>query len=100
MRRTELRSLLAAGAVACGTTFMLTAPFAAASAADAHPPAKSAHRRSGPQRVVPGDAGGGSLSHRLSRSGGVLHPPPFSGSSTPVIPPPGTPGGNPHLQPK
>jgi hypothetical protein len=53
----------------------------------------------------------GSLSHELSRSGGVIHPPstpdrgvvapPNQGTSrTPVIPPPGTPGGNPLVQPK
>ncbi|HXC89223.1 MAG TPA: hypothetical protein VNV18_03575 [Stellaceae bacterium] len=53
----------------------------------------------------------GSLSHQLSRSGGVIHPPPSGDSGvvappnqgasrTPVIPPPGTPGGNPMVQPK
>ncbi|HZU88736.1 MAG TPA: hypothetical protein VE993_05715 [Stellaceae bacterium] len=96
MRQTHLRPLFAAGALACGTILALAAP---SSAADTHPSAKPAHRRSGPQRIAPG-TNSGSLSHRLSRSGGVLHPPPFSGNSTPVIPPPGTPGGNPHIQPK
>ena len=55
---------------------------------------------------------GETLSERLDRNNGVIHPPagtdpgiavpapdPNPGS-TPVIPPPGTPGGNPHLQPK
>ncbi len=55
---------------------------------------------------------GETLSERLSRNSGVIHPPggtdpgiavpapePSPGS-TPVIPPPGTPGGNPSLQPK
>lgn len=53
----------------------------------------------------------GSLSHQLSHSGGIIHPPPSGDrsvvqppnqgtSSTPVIPPPGTPGGNPLVQPK
>jgi hypothetical protein len=53
-----------------------------------------------------------SLSHQLNRSGGVIHPPtdvdpgitqpaPEIGPhSTPVIPPPGTPGGNPDVKPK
>ncbi len=53
----------------------------------------------------------GSLSHELSRSGGVIQPPPSAdrgvvsppnrgASRTPVIPPPGTPGGNPLVEPK
>ncbi len=53
----------------------------------------------------------GSLSHELNRSGGVIRPPaihdpgvvspPNQGvSRTPVIPPPGSPGGNPNVQPK
>ena len=53
-----------------------------------------------------------SLSHELNRSGGVIHPPanvdpglnqpaPDLGPhSMPVIPPPGTPGGNPDIKPK
>jgi len=53
-----------------------------------------------------------SLSHELNRSGGVIHPPanvdpgltqpaPDVGPhSMPVIPPPGTPGGNPDVKPK
>jgi hypothetical protein len=52
------------------------------------------------------------LSHQLNRSGGVIHPPanidpgltqpaPEIGPhSMPVIPPPGTPGGNPDIKPK
>jgi hypothetical protein len=54
----------------------------------------------------------GSLSRELSQSGGVIHPPanPDPGltkpaldlgpHSMPVIPPPGTPGGNPDIKPK
>jgi hypothetical protein len=54
----------------------------------------------------------GSLSHQLNQSGGVIHPPanidpglrkpaPDLGPhSMPVIPPPGTPGGNPDIKPK
>ncbi len=53
----------------------------------------------------------GSLSRELSRSGGVIHPPPThdrsvvqppnqGASRTPIIPPPGSPGGNPQVQPK
>ncbi len=53
----------------------------------------------------------GSLSKELNRSGGVIRPPPTHDrgvvtppnqgvSRTPIIPPPGTPGGNPNVQPK
>ena len=53
----------------------------------------------------------GSSSSDLSRSGGVIRPPadvdpqmkqmpPSSGDRMPVIPPPGTPGGNPSVKPK
>jgi len=53
----------------------------------------------------------GSTSSELSRSGGVIKPPgdvdpqmkqtpPSAGDRMPVIPPPGTPGGNPSVKPK
>lgn len=53
----------------------------------------------------------GSLSRRLDRSGGIIKPPPTTDrdviappneaqSNMPVIPPPGTAGNNPRLQPK
>jgi hypothetical protein len=53
----------------------------------------------------------GSLSHELSQTGGIIRPPPSgdrgvvmppnqASSRTPVIHPPGTPGGNPQIQPK
>ena len=72
-----------------------------------------------PKKAVPNEPDEGisgssaeSLSHQLNRSGGVIHPPtdvdpgitqpaPEIGPhSTPVIPPPGTPGGNPDVKPK
>jgi hypothetical protein len=53
---------------------------------------------------------GGDLSDRLARSGGVICPPTLvdpaikaptpPGGSMPVIPPPGSPGGDPKVQPK
>jgi len=55
---------------------------------------------------------GETLSERLDRNSGVIHPPAGvdpgiavpapdpDPHSTPVIPPPGTPGGNPSVQPK
>jgi hypothetical protein len=53
----------------------------------------------------------GSSSSDLNRSGGVITPPagidpeikqspPATGSTMPIIPPPGTPGGNPAIKPK
>jgi hypothetical protein len=62
----------------------------------------------------PATSGGSTapLSEKLGRSGGVIHPPsdvdpaikqepPAIGSqSTPIIPPPGTPGGKPGVNPK
>ena len=53
----------------------------------------------------------GSSSSELSRSGGVITPPVGvdpqmkqtpapSGDNMPVVPPPGTPGGNPTIKPK
>lgn len=98
MRRTGFRSLLAAVTVAFGVA-ALAMPVAAASAASVNSDTRPARRESGPQLAAP-ETGGGSLSRRLGRSGGVLHPPPLAGSSMPVIPPPGSPGGNPRVQPK
>ena len=58
------------------------------------------------------DAGpSGNLSERLNQSGGVIKPPenvdpglqrkpPDDSSKMPVIPPPGTPGGDPNVKPK
>lgn len=95
MRRTGFRSLLAAGAVALGAAALAAPAFAGSAKSDAKP----APRQSGPQLAMP-ETNGRSLSRQLNRSGGVLHPPPLAGSSMPVIPPPGTPGGNPKVQPK
>jgi hypothetical protein len=68
-----------------------------------------------PERIDPGGSaqgtpGRGSLSDQLSRREGTLHPPvvdpgihappPDNRSSMPVIPPPGTQGGNPQVVPK
>jgi hypothetical protein len=51
------------------------------------------------------------LSERLDRSGGVIHPPgdvdsgmhvapPTTGDKMPVVPAPGSPGGDPNVKPK
>jgi hypothetical protein len=58
-----------------------------------------------------GESAGRNLSEQLSQSGGIVRPPagvdpgmtvrpPETGSAMPVIPPPGTPGNNPSVQPK
>lgn len=64
------------------------------------------------QPTTPGaPSASGSLSSDLNRSGGVIkpptgidpeikQPPPATGATMPVIPPPGTPGGNPAVKPK
>jgi hypothetical protein len=55
--------------------------------------------------------GSSNLSDKLARSGGVICPPqqvdpdmkaptPRGGGNMPVIPPPGSPGGDPNVQPK
>ena len=65
-----------------------------------------------PGRTEPsttGSARNENLSDRLARSDGVFCPPnvdpgmtnpPPGGGKTPVIPPPGSPGGDPNVQPK
>jgi hypothetical protein len=79
----------------------------AASAADE----PSNHPGAGRQTTPTPPPASGNLSNELSRSGGVITPPagvdtemkqtpPPSGSTMPVIPPPGTPGGNPAIKPK
>ena len=64
-----------------------------------------------PEKVAPGAlADNQTLSDKLSHQEGTLHPPasidpgmavqPHASGSMPVIPPPGAPGGNPHVVPK
>jgi hypothetical protein len=62
-----------------------------------------------PERIAPAD-GTGTLSDDLSQRKGVITPPkvdprmtvepPQKGAATPVIPPPGSPGGDPSVIPK
>lgn len=63
----------------------------------------------GQQQCAQPQAGGQNLSQKLGQSGGVICPPqvdpaikkPAPNKGTmPVIPPPGSPGGNPNVQPK
>lgn len=80
---------------------------AAGASAQPQPSPPNDHAPAAPDTNAPD-----SLSHRLSRSNGVIKPPPNvdPGMSapvptphphtTPVIPPPGTRGGKPDVQPK
>ena len=75
------------------------------------PPETPSHQTV-PEATGPGKSGSstGPLSDKLDRSGGVIHPPsgidpaiaqpPPAEGRTPVIPPPGTPGGKPGTEPK
>jgi hypothetical protein len=69
--------------------------------------------RKGDQNLIDSQArkGDQNLSERLDRSGGVIHPPgnvdsgmhvapPATGDKMPVVPAPGSPGGDPNVTPK
>jgi hypothetical protein len=102
---TALAALLAGSAVSAAVAVTPTSP-------NKDPTAG----KSAPQTVPEDPATSGSssepLSDKLNRSGGVIRPPgdvdtgmtqapPAIGSqSTPVIPPPGSPGGKPGINPK
>lgn len=83
---------------------------AAAAEQDSLPPQTPSHQTV-PEAASPGSGGGAPLSDKLDRQGGVIRPPagvdpeitrppPSSGSTMPVIPPPGTPGGESGVKPK
>ena len=114
MRRDKTPALYT-GIIVAGLLGSPMTALAQAGAALQNPPAAggdgAASSKQQPDEGVSGSSGG-SLSHELSRSGGVIHPPanPDPGltkpapdlgpHSMPVIPPPGTPGGNPDVKPK
>ena len=106
---------------ATSTMFLAAALALAAGAAAAQNanPGPQDHPLSMPDRVPPSsgsstepkDGAPGTPGEDLSRSQGVITPPPTGdqgvvppprsgGQSMPVIPPPGTPGGNQNVQPK
>jgi hypothetical protein len=77
------------------------------------PPSSNAdcqNRAGGVPPVAPGETTGSTLSDQLSRSNGVICPPagidpgisapPTGRGVMPVIPPPGSPGGDPSVVPK
>jgi hypothetical protein len=66
-------------------------------------------QNSGPKPCVSGGDGSGDLSNKLSQSNGVICPPDVdqgmkaptpNAGRMPVIPPPGSPGGDQNIQPK
>jgi hypothetical protein len=96
------------GALLCGT-LALNAPHCLAQPGPQKPPETAPQV---PNSTTVDKKPGETLSERLDRSGGVIRPPagvdpgiaapvpdPHPGT-TPVIPPPGTPGGSQSLQPK
>lgn len=107
-------NIIAARAETGGVTMRIGTDQSSARSAQSQPITPNGNETAVPQQQPqPGSSTNpGSLSHELSRSGGVIHPPangdrgmvtppPTQGAGrTPVIPPPGTPGGNPLVQPK
>jgi hypothetical protein len=108
-RRLAVLTVAAFACAACGGVLSQTPPANPPSSVqnDAAPPAKP--RDLVPQARPPAPS---TLSEQLSRSGGVIQPPPQvdrkieaptpdpGAQSMPVIPPPGTPGGDPTVKPK
>jgi len=94
-----------------GAAFAQTAPDRSPSP---NPPTsdttQSADPRQDPRSTGAAARPGETLSERLDRTGGVIRPPanltpdntirPRDTGTTPVIPPPGSPGGNPNIEPK
>lgn len=83
---------------------------AAASSNCAPTQAKPGEGQAAPGGITTGQAPSEPLGEKLAKSDGVLCPPPNvdpqmrapapSGGNTPVIPPPGSPGGDPSIRPK
>jgi glucose/arabinose dehydrogenase len=105
----RMRLLLAT--ILAGAALAATAPDGAR-AADRQPAAEQ-KPQTVPEDTAPGRSGGSQepLGQKLDRTGGVLHPPPGvdprltippprAEGKMPVIPPPGTPGGDPGPRPK
>ena len=99
-----------ASIIGFATTLLWAAPPGFAQTRTPLPPAKPSH-----QSVPEAQGSGGSgepLSNKLDRQGGVIippadidsglakSPPKSAGENTPIIPPPGTPGGKPGANPK
>ena len=104
-------STIISGAIAA---LLLCAAITAAAAQDGrsalNPKGCAPHERLQTDGKAPDGKAGDTLSDKLARTGGVICPPnvdpeikaptPDSGNKMPVIPPPGSPGGDPSVQPK
>lgn len=108
LRTLSLTALLLAGAPALAQNPQSTSP-----ANPTVPLAPPSAPSPPPEKIAPADPNpaGGNLSNRLSQQKGTITPPNVdpgltvkpprnSGATTPVIPPPGSPGGNPSVIPK
>jgi len=104
-------SVQGAAAQAPPTVTTPPAPTAIASADDCAPNAKSTMPRPNHEPGTTTGQAAEPLGDKLARSEGVLCPPPGldpeiraptppNAGNTPVIPPPGSPGGNPEVRPK
>lgn len=117
--RTNSKLLLAGLVIAASGAAIAQAPPAPATPPQATAPPSAQHAtgcapQDRPNRQADGTTTGQSrepLGDRLARSDGVLCPPsgvdpdmhaptPDTGGNTPVIPPPGSPGGDPTVRPK
>ncbi len=119
--RMKLVLILSTMMVALGAAHAQAPPAPATPMAETAPPAMQPATACAPTKTTPGHRPNASegttvgeanepLGDKLAKSNGVLCPPagvdpelraptPETGN-TPVIPPPGTPGGNPNVQPK
>ncbi len=98
-------------AAASSAMFASTIAFAQSRAPAPQAPLQMPECRRGAQPADPGETTGSTdLGDRLARSKGIICPPagidpgiaapPVGGGTMPVIPPPGTPGGDPNIIPK
>jgi hypothetical protein len=108
----RMSSFVAAISVAAMSSAFLSSTIAfAQSQAPALAPLQMPECRRGALPAMPGETTGSiDLADRLARSKGIICPPsgvdpgiaapPVGGGVTPVIPPPGTPGGDPNIIPR
>jgi hypothetical protein len=103
--------MLSVVAAVSGTVLVNTISFAQSQAPAPAAPLQMPECRRGALPATPGETTGSTdLGDRLARSKGIICPPagvdpgitapPVGGGTTPVIPPPGTPRGDPEVIPK